>query len=366
MKTPIKILLIAICATLFCTGCAKDNGRWSIEKANEWMEANDWIVGCNYQPSYAVNAIESWQEETFNPEEIDRELGLAESLGFNTIRVFLSSVVCLEDMQGFKQRFNRFLDICQSHGIRVIVTFWTNGGRLPEGHLGKQPDPTYGVHNSKWVSSPGPAYVNDESKWPELEKMVKDIVKTYRKDGRILMWSLYNEPENHALITSSVPLMSATFEWARSCKPTQPLTSPIWGVIGTGGTKYPEVTFMLENSDIITFHCYQNGATLEKAISQLLPYGRPIVCTEYMGRPESTFAEIMPILKKYNIGAINWGLSEGKDMTIFPRNKKDSEGNPIPWESEPEIWFHNIFRSDGTPYNNEEVEFIRKMTGVDK
>ncbi len=37
---------------------------------------------------------------------------------------------------------------------------------------------------------------------------------------------------------------------------------------------------------------------------------------------------------------------------------------PIPDGSEPKLWFHDIFRKDGTPYKQEEVDLIKKMTGM--
>ena len=361
MKIRLSFLLLLVTALVSRAGVPC---RWSTEKAEKWAEDKGWIVGCDYVTATAINQIEMWQEESFDPQTIDRELALAESLGFNTVRVFFSNLVYTADPKGFKKRFSLFLDICDRHGIRVLPTFWTNGGKCVNPHLGKQPEAIKGDHNSQWVMTPGAEYVNNPSKWDELEKMVKDIVRTYRNDGRILMWCLYNEPENlRRGVKTSVPLMEATFRWARSCKPSQPLTAPVWREVGVKGTSLPEATFALENSDVISFHCYSNGKILEKMILSFKPYGRPMVCTEYMRRPISTFEEAMPIFKKYNVGAINFGLTAGKCNFNYPWNKVDKDGKSIPWESEPEVWFHDIFRIDGTPWNAEEVRFIRKMTG---
>ena len=361
MKIRLSFLLLLVTALVSRAGVPC---RWSTEKAEKWAADKGWIVGCDYVTATAINQIEMWQEESFDPQTIDRELALAESLGFNTVRVFFSNLVYTADPKGFKKRFSLFLDICDRHGIRVLPTFWTNGGKCVNPHLGKQPEAIKGDHNSQWVMTPGAEYVNNPSKWDELEKMVKDIVRTYRNDGRILMWCLYNEPENlRRGVKTSVPLMEATFRWARSCKPSQPLTAPVWREVGVKGTSLPEATFALENSDVISFHCYSNGKILEKMILSFKPYGRPMVCTEYMRRPISTFEEAMPIFKKYNVGAINFGLTAGKCNFNYPWNKVDKDGKSIPWESEPEVWFHDIFRIDGTPWNAEEVRFIRKMTG---
>jgi hypothetical protein len=70
----------------------------------------------------------------------------------------------------------------------------------------------------------------------------------------------------------------------------------------------------------------------------------------------STFFNIMPILKKNNIAAINWGLVSGKTNTKYAWDM------PMPDGSEPKVWFHDIFRPDGTPYDPKETAFIRKLT----
>ena len=357
-----KRLLIMV-SVLALSACSRvDYDRWSVEKANEWAADKGWIVGCDYVTATAINQIEMWQAETFDPETMEREMALAEGLGFNTVRVFFSFLVYADDPDGFIKRFDQFLGICDRHGIRALPTFWTNGGKLKDPHLGPQPEPLKGVHNPGWVMNPGAEYVNDPSKWPELEKMVKGVIKAFRKDPRVLMWCLYNEPENlRRGVTSSVPLMRETFKWARECRPDQPLTSPVMIMPGSKSSSLPEASFVLENSDVISFHCYYGAEETERMITKLLPYGRPMVCTEYMRRPVSTFEETLPIYKKYNVGAINFGLTAGKCNFNFPWNKLDENGESIPWEyDEPEVWFHDIFHLDGTPYSEEEVEFIRK------
>ena len=364
MRKVVYIVSLIFVLVALPLSARKGGERWSREKAEEWYAGQGWIVGCNYVTSTAINQIEMWQESTFDPQTIDRELGYAEGLGFNTIRVFLSHLVYLDDPKGFKSRFSRFLDICESHDIRVIVSFWTNGGKCLEPHLGTQPESVPGVHNSGWCMVPGAEWVNDPSKWPELEKMVKDILHSYRKDSRVLMWCLYNEPEHHRRgVTDSVPLLEATFRWAREVNPSQPLTAPLWSWVGNNITSLPEVSFMLENSDVITFHAYDTPASLERYIKQLLPYRRPMVCTEFLarGKMDSTFEGSYPIFRKYNVGAVNFGLVAGKCNFHYDWNKVDADGNSIPWTEEPEIWFHDIFRPDGTPWSETEVEYIRNF-----
>lgn len=346
--TPAKLVLAA----------EEPGHRWSKERAAQWYKRQSWPVGCNYIPSSAINQIETWQAESFDPKTIDRELGWAEEIGFNTVRIFLHDLVWEADPAAFKKRLGGFLDICQKHHIRVIVTFFTNGcyGYEGEPHLGKQPDPTPGVHNSGWVQSPGAVIVNDPSKWKRLETYVKDVVGAFAQDERILMWSLYNEPQSTKKGAKSLPLLRKVFEWARSLNPSQPLTAPISLFPNSRSTTLDIVGFLEENCDVMTFHCYGGPNEVAAFIKLLKTFDRPIVCTEYMGRPKSTFQAILPILKAEHVGAISFGLVAGKMNTCFPWGSKART-------PEPKVWFHDVFRRDGTPFDPQETALIKTLAG---
>jgi len=331
-------------------------GRWSEEKALEWGKKQPWLRGCNYIPSNAINQIEMWSADTWSPDLIDRELGWAEDLGFNTLRVFLSSVVWENDSDGFKNRIDEFLNMCAAHSIRPHFVFFDDCWNA-ESSYGKQPEPKPGVHNSGWVRDPAMSLRADTTAlYPKLEAYVTDIVGTFADDDRVLFWDLYNEPGNNGQNGSSLPLVKKVFEWARAANPSQPVTVGVWCI---GNSEFDELNaFSLNNSDIISYHNY-SGPEHHKVMAQSLKMlNRPVVCTEYMARTSgSTFASIMPILKELNIGAINWGFVKGKTNTIY------SWAEVIPSGEEPQVWFHDIFRPDGTPYDPAEIATIRSLTG---
>ena len=354
-----KIFSILILVILLVTGCKhpQTKARWSEDKAWEWYNSQEWPVGCNYVPSYAINQYEMWQVETFDPITIDHELGLAEDLGFNTIRIYLHEGMWIQDKDGFKKRFEKFMDIADSHGLRLIVTFFTNGGKITYPQYGPQPAPTPGIHCSQWILSPGPDKLNDKSTWPLLKEYVQDILRTYKDEKRILYWCLYNEPENIRLKCDCLEFMEELYKWGKEINPSQPFSSPIWIRPGYKGAKtaLDMVTFIGSHCDIITFHCYYGPEELKTFIKMLKRFKRPMICQEYMGRPLSTFEDIMPILKSEGIGAINWGLVKGK--CNFHLHWSHRPGDP-----EPEIWFHDIYDTDGTPYSPQEISFIKSMT----
>jgi hypothetical protein len=216
-----------------------------------------------------------------------------------------------------------------------------------------QPAPRTGIHNSGWVQDPGILVHQDSANlYPVLEKYVKDILGSFGKDKRIILWDVYNEPGNGRHGDSSLSLLAHVFEWGREVNPEQPLSAGVWtsDLVNLG-------KFQLANSDVITYHNYGSPEEQQKEIDSLRALGRPLICTEYMARPRgSLFTNVMPVLKQNNVGAINWGLVSGKTNTIFAWDK------PMPDGSQPKVWFHDIFRKDGTPFSPDEITLIKTLT----
>ena len=324
--------------------------QWSVEKATEWYNAHDWITGANFVPSTAINQLEMWQAETFDSATIDRELGWAEGIGFNAMRVFLHSIAWKQDPQGFKSRVNTYLSIADKHKIQTMFVFFDDVWRA-EPQPGKQPDPKPGTHNSGWVQDPGQPASFDSTIYPELEKYVTDVMTTFKSDKRVLLWDLYNEPGNNNKRDSSLPLVKKVFQWARAVNPDQPISIGLWAWDLEGLNAYQFL-----NSDIITYHDYEEPLWHQRVIDLLKAGGRPLICTEYMARTRnSRFSNTLPLLKKENVGAINWGFVEGKSNTIYAWDTPIADGG------QPIEWFHDIFFRNGTPYRQDEVNLIKKL-----
>ncbi|MDP4291936.1 MAG: cellulase family glycosylhydrolase [Bacteroidota bacterium] len=325
--------------------------RWTAAKANAWYKQWGWLRGCDFIPSTAINQLEMWQADTFDSKTIDRELGWAESLGMNIMRVYLHHMAWEVDPKGFKSRMDQYLTIAHKHHIATLFVFFDDCWN-PTYKAGKQPDPKPGVHNSGWVRDPGDLG-NDNSHYALFERYEKDILTRFGKDKRIVLWDLYNEPGNSNYGNKSMALLQKAFQWAREVNPSQPVSSGVWNKNLVDLNR-----FQLTHSDVITYHNYENEKSHKGTIDSLRKYGRPLLCTEYMARRNnSTFANIMPMLKAEHVAAINWGLVSGKTNTIYAWD------TPIPDGSEPKLWFHDIFRKDGTPYKEDEVKLIRQLTG---
>ncbi|WP_367755770.1 endo-1,4-beta-xylanase [Flavobacterium sp. WC2430] len=341
---------------------------WTKEQANSWYAKQPWLVGANYCPSTAINQLEMWQEATFDPKRIDQELGWAEQIGMNVMRVYLHDLLHKQDAEGLYKRMNSFLEIANKHHIKILfVLFDSCWDPFPE--LGKQRDPKPFVHNSGWVQSPGQKALLDEKEYPRLEKYVKETVAHFKDDDRILGWDVWNEPDNmtgpsyeKVEIANKVdfvyPLLEKAFQWARESNPSQPLTSGVWAGDWTEVNLKPIFKLQLEQSDVISFHCYDKPVDFVKRINELKRYGKPMLCTEYMARPNgSTFEGFLPIAKENKIAMINWGLVDGKTQTKFPWDSWTKK-----YTAAPPVWFHEVFNTDGSPYIVKETELIKKLT----
>ena len=344
---------------------------WTRERANAWASSTGWLVGSNFGPSTAINQLEMWQAATFDPRTIDRELGWAESLGFNTMRVFLHDLLWQQDSVGFLNRMDQFLAIADRHHIKpMFVLFDAVWDPMP--HLGHQRAPIPHIHNSGWVQSPGAAVLSDTARFEQLRGYVQGVVGRFRNDSRVIAWDIFNEPDNTnrpAYVAyepldkaaRSFILLRKAFGWARQMNPSQPLTAAPWMGDWIDPAKLSPLTaYMLDSSDVITFHSYDDSARVERLVTALERYGRPIICSEYMARPRgSTFQNILPIFARRRVGAYNWGFVAGKTQTIYPWDSWYNE-----YTAEPKVWFHDIFRSDGTPYDPAEVSLIRSITAA--
>ncbi len=326
-----------------------DPGKpWPKEKVWQWYRSRPPIRGCNYLPRSAVNTVEMWQRETFDPKTIDQELGWAEDAGYNSVRVFLQFAVWEADPEGFLERLDQFLTIADRHGIDAMPIFFDDCcfNQKLEPVLGKQDEPVPGIINSGWVPSPGYSMVLDRATWPRLKQYVDQVVGRFRNDKRVLVWDTYNEPGPFFDRTTSFALAKAGTGWIRQHKPIQPVTVAVWG--------NPQSKQLLEFSDVLSIHTYSGGGD-EFFSDTIKKFDRPILCTEWLvhGGPAGVEA-VLPIFAKYHVGWYNWGLVAGRTQCYYYFGMK--KGTPML-----ETWMCDIFWPDGRPYDPKEIALIRKF-----
>ena len=374
--------------------------RWSEKRIWDWYDNLPWLVGTNFITSSSINQLEFWQEKTFDVSLIEKELKFSASIGMNTHRVFLHDLLWQQDSIGFLERINKFLEISERNEIKTLFVFFDDVWHpLPK--LGKQPKAIPNVHNSGWVQSPGARILYDTLNHDKLESYIKGVVSKFANDSRIIGWDLYNEPGQKGIASHNISkertielyrkigveitednysnydlnridpkdkkqvytlsLLKKTVKWVREINPSQPITIGIyeWDVEWDDKNNLSELNkYILNNSDIISFHSYGSKNEVLRRVNELENYNRPLLCTEYIAREyQNTFENILPIFNDNKIGAYNWGLVSGKTNTIYPWKSWDST-----YTRPPKKWHHDIFYRDGNPYSSDEIEFIKSLT----
>jgi hypothetical protein len=309
-----------------------------------------------------------WQEATFDPVTIDRELGWAAGLGLTSVRVFLHDLLWSGAGGDFLDRVDLVLDLADDHAVTVMPVLF-DGVWHPEPRLGPQPEPRPGVHNSIWVQGPGAAVLSDRSRWPGLRPYVDAVLSRFGADERIAAWDLFNEPDQRNVVSwprkemagkaaAADGLVNAVFDWAQEADPAQPLTCGVFtGVSGAVERVSAVNRTMLGRSDVLSFHSYAARPRLERTLDHLERYDRPLVCTEWLARGAGSTVDLLEVFAQRRVGAYCWGLVEGQTQTTLPWTswiRPTAPGRP---------WFHDLLHRDGSPYDPDETALIRRVTG---
>ena len=308
-----------------------------------------------------------WQAETFDISTIERELTWAAAIGMNTVRIYLHDLLFTQASADFLARIEKVFAVAESHDIGVIPVLF-DGVWNPKPQLGKQPEPKPFLHNSMWVQSPGSDIFYDRSRWSELREYVVEVLSFFKDDERVIAWDLFNEPDQVDLVTlklgsrddkiaTATELVATVFDWARNVAVTQPLTVGVWEYEKDGQVVNNALNqLIVDQSDIISFHCYEPREKLTAVINALKTHGRPLLCTEWLARSAGSTADLLSVFKDAGVGAINWGLVDGRTQTRFPWR---SWAEPV---NNDEPWFHELLHPDGTAYDAQEVETFRRLT----
>ena len=308
-----------------------------------------------------------WQAATFDISTIERELTWAAAMGMNTVRVYLHDLLFAEAPTDFLARVEMVFAVAASKNIGVIPVLF-DGVWNPKPKLGKQPEPKPFLHNSTWVQSPGSDVFYDRSRWSELQQYVVELLSFFKSDDRVIAWDLFNEPDQVDVVTlklgsrkekiaTATELVGTVFDWAREVGVSQPLTVGVWEYETNGEIVNNSLNqLIIDRSDIISFHCYEPREKLAAVIKSLASHGRPLLCTEWLARSVGSTVDLLSVFKEAGVGAINWGLVDGRTQTRFPWRSWTEQVNVD------EPWFHELLHPDGSAYDETEVETFRRLT----
>lgn len=349
--------------------------RWSKERIWEWYNARPWMRGCNYMSADCANRVDQWQsfgfEERFKTTE--SELALMQETGFNTVRLILEYVVWKEEHDSFMERFERYLSLCDKYGLSCMIVL-ANDCMPPKTALWKMPyigpqHYDWGYHGGRKHSQHSihteaapHFYLDDETSREDYFRMVREIVSKYKEDPRICIWDIYNEPGNSRRDAQTLPNLKRMFEIVREINPAQPLTACVWR---TRRNPFSEIEqYALDNSDIISYHCYKNYEEHMEVIRRLKEEGRPIINTEWLDRcfGNDVFS-LFPLFYKEKIGCYNWGFVAGKYQTyeIKESTWQKYENGTLPDYVDFTKWVHDLYRPSHRPYDPREIALIKEI-----
>ena len=349
---------------------------WSIEEIQAWYDRQSWITGFNFSPSTTINHVEIWQEfdhkRVFT--DIGKELSLAKSIGFNSIRMNFPFALWRLQPAVFFRHLDEFLALCSTFSIRVMPVLFNDccvpRERQSPIEFGKQPEPEPGYFGGSRVTSfeattkMGYNVIDDDGMEEVVERYISELMEHYRDDKRILVWNIWNEPGNSNRGSKSLPMMVKVFEWLRKYNASQPLTADIYAAGCDFPDEYmrdPRIETEIELaavllSDVISFHYYGDYWHMRQFIHKLRDYDRPLFCTEWLHRPMRSFIQtIMPLLKRENVGSFMFGFVNGKRqfhvVWEYLKVRKDMDIS---------LWMHDIYHSNFVPYDDEEINVIRE------
>ena len=353
--------------------------RWSKEQAWEWYKKQPWIRGCHYTGSDCANRIDQWQEYKFEEhfKTWDSEMALAQSIGFNSIRVIVEYAVWEAQHDGFMDRLDKYLTSAYSHGIRTMLVLSNECAVRTAVYeppvFGEQPYyPAChgGMKTTVWYEHGSDKRFNlldDPEIAPKYYEMVREIIEKYARDDRVIAWNLMNEPGN-ARGNKSWNHLIRFFEIGREIDPMQPLCADVWRGMKNCRPNTEIEQLALDLSDVISYHCYGSYEENIDYIMQLRKLGRPALNTEWMNRlnPTNRVDLLFPLFCLERIGSYSFGFVAGKMCYNEPAQgiwlKYQQQGYDAVKHLDLTKWQHDLFRLNQMPYDPKEIEVIKKYS----
>jgi hypothetical protein len=291
-----------------------------------------WVQGAVFVPTKYVNEAQQWDE--YDPAINDRELHYASIYGINCVRVYLHFDIYLKKKAALLNEIEDFLTRADKYGIKTEFVFFDDCWNQPDTNIlspdYKYPAPIFGVHNSRWLVSPGENVRRNYAEYKDrLKAYVQDIVNAHKADPRIAFWETYNEP-NHS--PETVHLMIDARNWIHGTGTLIPATAT--GHDSAGGPY----------SDFQSWHIYGSYNYTGTPDS---------LCTECMNREGESVPGIVEHFKG-KTGYIMWEFGIGRDDCRFPW--RNDRGHPR--SDEVTTPFHGIVYPDGHPWSVDDVKAL--------
>ena len=187
--------------------------------SSTFINTSSWLGTGYYAPSPSPDNLGWWSfYERYRPAVV-RELPLLRpTLGINTLRVFLHTLVFEKNATALLVDLEDFLTLAHAAELRVGLVLFGSG---PQGNASTTTrcEPRKGLSNGCWKASPQNV---DETSIDRYKAYVEGIVGAHATDARIAFFELANEPVNNTFWNS---LRDAAFVWASALRPVAPIIS---------------------------------------------------------------------------------------------------------------------------------------------
>ncbi len=346
-----RICALVMVAALFAGACGQAAGADEVYKANP-KPPTDGLIGSNYTAAYAVNQVQFWHD--FRPKVVDKELAAARKyFGISTLRVYLHNINFDEEKKVFLANLEKFLTICDKHGIKPGFVFFDGCHRHEGIFLDKPTKPVSGFHNGRWAQSPQARDI-DKNNLAKFKPYVQEVIRAHRTDKRVLFWEIHNEPPPGDKYRDQ--LKRAGYKWAKEVKPTQPVLNCEKGKRGWGDC---DVT------DIVDAHVYSHAHGPLRVLSDMNPR-KGTVFTEAGARWKASRRNfggpidmVYWLQQRRREGKSTPGMYLCWELMVGNSNCRwhwiDKPGAP-----EPEIPWCGLLWPDCTPVSLAEAEAVRR------
>ena len=369
---------ILVCLLLSSVAAIAQTGkpsRWSEARPTPGTRKQPWLVGSNYTPATAINELEMWQADTFDPKTIDKELGWAEGLGMTTMRVFLHDLAWQQDAAGFRERIDRFLDIAAKHHIKPLFVLFDScwDPNPAAGPAARADSLASTIPAGCRVPAPRRCRIRTQvSAARSLRQGRRRRVRQGSARARLGRLERARQHQRRAATAQQEPKNKVELVLA--------LLPQVFAVGARGGRRAAADVRRLEGRLVVRRQAVADGADSARTVGRhLVPQLRqrrgireadPVAAAlpsadplhrVHGARQRQHVRGIAARSRRSTTSRRSTGASSpGKTQTYLPW---DSWQKPYV-DREPAVWFHEIFKQDGTPYKQEEVDADPIADGV--
>ena len=300
------------------------------------------IRGFNYVPAQNPSDLHMWRD--YSEAVIERDMGFAQTAGFNFARVFLSYTVWSESNSSlFLGRLQHFVATAHSNGVQTMPVIFDP---CYDGCKGE--NITIKSDGDCWYPSPKPSDMESEAWWSSGgQAFVRALVAALPPGTPgLAMWDAVNEPGHRA---SGLPFATKVADYLREISPQSNVTIGLGEELADPQQTVVRLEQVAPHVDILSFHSYHDSWELgleitELALSVARKHNKPVFNSETgcIARA-SAFDQTMEMAARNGIGFAVWELMISDCLDCADTRR----------------WKHGLLYTDGTTRDPAAIAAVR-------